>query len=57
MRPQDPRWFLPPPEYQIAVLPGIGGTAKPACAGAAWTAAPLEPRPRLPSRRGNSDVS
>ena len=27
--PQDPRWFLPPPEYQVAVLPGIGGAAKP----------------------------
>lgn len=27
--PQDPRWFLPPPDYQIAVLPGIGGLAKP----------------------------
>jgi hypothetical protein len=26
--PQNPRWFLPPPEYQIAVLPGIGGVAK-----------------------------
>jgi hypothetical protein len=27
--PQDPKWFLPPPEYQVAVLPGIGGAAKP----------------------------
>jgi hypothetical protein len=27
--PQDPRWFLPPPEYQVAVLPGLGGAAKP----------------------------
>ena len=26
--PQNPGWFLPPPEYQIAVLPGIGGIAK-----------------------------
>jgi hypothetical protein len=26
---QDPHWFLPPPEYQIAVLPGIGGVARP----------------------------
>jgi hypothetical protein len=26
--PQNPRWFLPPPEYQLAVLPGIGGVAK-----------------------------
>jgi hypothetical protein len=27
--PQDPHWFLPPAEYQVAVLPGLGGAAKP----------------------------
>ena len=27
--PQDPRWFLPPPDYQLGVLPGIGGVARP----------------------------
>lgn len=27
--PQDPHWFFPPPEYQVAVLPGLGGAAKP----------------------------
>lgn len=27
--PQNPRWFLPPPEYQVGVLPGLGGAAKP----------------------------
>jgi hypothetical protein len=38
--PQNPRWFLPPPEYQIAVLPGIGGIAK------------LPPAPSTPSVDG-----
>lgn len=26
--PQNPRWFTTPPEYQVAVLPGIGGAAR-----------------------------
>ena len=46
--PQNPRWFLPPPEYQIAVLPGIGGIAKLQPAPAPrrlWTAAALIPEP------------
>jgi hypothetical protein len=30
MARQDPRWFLPPPDYQVAALPGLGGAAKPA---------------------------
>jgi hypothetical protein len=29
LAPQDPRWFAIPPEYQISVLPGLGGAAKP----------------------------
>jgi hypothetical protein len=32
MARQDPHWFLPPPDYQIAALPGLGGAAKPAVA-------------------------
>lgn len=29
LAPQDPRWFTPPPEYQVAVLPGLGGATHP----------------------------
>jgi hypothetical protein len=25
--PQDPKWFRTPPDYQIAVIPGIGGAS------------------------------
>ena len=40
--PQDPRWFLPPAEYQIAVLPGIGGIVRPQPAPAPAPAGPLD---------------
>lgn len=46
--PQDARWFLPPPDYQIAVLPGIGGAARPPQAPAQAQPQPLDgaaPRP------------
>lgn len=26
---QDPKWFVPPPDYQISVLPGTGGIPAP----------------------------
>lgn len=35
---QDPKWFAPPPDYQFAALPGVGG------------AAPI-PRPTSPAPR------
>jgi hypothetical protein len=37
---QDPRWFSPPPDYQIAALPGLGGATR-----ALQAPAPLNARP------------
>lgn len=36
---QDPKWFVPPPDYQVAVLPGVGGVLSPRAA------APAAPAP------------
>lgn len=37
---QDPKWFVVPPDYQVAVLPGVGGVVGPRAAAPAAPAVP-----------------
>lgn len=40
---QDPKWFRPPPEYQVSVVPAIGGASAASGAPAADPSSPTQP--------------